>query len=641
MSRIYLDLESYSAAPIAKIGAERYALDPSTRILMVGYAFDDAPVGLVEIGQGQALPAPLLEALADPAVEKWAHNAAFERAVLRAVLGLPCPPEQWRCTAVWARTLGLPAGLAALARELRLPEQKLDPDKRLVTLFCTPQGAQGQQRLDRAQDWASFRDYCKRDVGVCRAICARLADYPVPEDEWALWALDQHVNDRGLPVDRAFVRHAINLRQRHTEAVLADAQTHTGLPNPRSRTQMLGWLKQTGAVLPDLRQETVAARLADPDTSDTVRQALQYRQQLASTSVAKYDTIETMQHEGRIRGAFQFYGAGRTGRWAGRGFQPHNLPCGSAVSSEVDLTTARAAVVTEDPDWVATLFGEDVIGLLSTLVRTAIAAPGGKQLVVADYASIEAVMLAWAAGSDYLLNLFRTGRDPYKDFATHLFSVPYAEVTKSQRTQVKPVLLGCGYGLGTLGLQRYAATFGRVLGDTEAATQVAAYREVYPDIPQFWEALRKAAFGALRTDDPHPVGAFTFIPDLPRYLLVALPSGRFLAYYRPQLEPGKFGEQLTYVGREMGVRVGTHPGKLAENLIQAISRDVLAYGLLRAAEDPGMEIVGHVHDEIICLADAADQDALGRLTEAMTAPPWCPDAPIRAIGWTGPWYRKD
>jgi DNA polymerase len=962
VKRLFVDLESYSDAPIAEVGAYRYAQDPSTRVLLFGCAWDDGPVDLTDLAHGERLPADVRQALTDPAVQKWAHNAAFERAILEHVLEISCDPAQWRCTMVWAQTLSLPAGLAELAKELKLTAQKLDPDKRLVERFCTPRGRARQRRLDDAEAWEQFKEYCARDVRVCRDVTTALAAYPVPGAEWRLWALDQRINDRGLPIDTALVSAAQRAADAHSAAVMTQAREDTGVDNPGSRAQLLAWLAEQGVEVEDLRAGTVESLLKGELTPE-VRQVLEHRQQLAATSVAKYDVLARATWEGRLRGTFQFYGANRTGRWSGRLFQPHNLTRGK-LKSVTDLATARDALLGGDLDWLRTLFGDDVTGVLSSLIRTAIAAPPGQQLVVADYASIESVMLAWAARSSYLLDLFRAGRDPYKDFATHLFHKDYAAVTKVERNLAKPATLGCfaadtrvltsrgwlpivqvgaadrvwdgtawvvhggviaqgakrvievsgvrvtpdhqvfmgetecraaeefskstdlfplalawarsrlpagasegaarssatslsalaaqrlapprttfapgaprgvraaqsapragrksaglsssrivefvmhgvrgtrrcldaamtrampagratvaaasswwrsgmtepsswlgwpgspgtrifassltgstttvltlrgtvdwsrapktpatpdrtatsstkaagtpsrsfgtglrraiarflpsggssieaprlprssrtnaaaavptydirdagprhrftiltdagplivhncGYGLGAAGLQRYAMGFGQVLDEAEARRQVGAYREAYPDIPRFWADVEAAALAALQTGESARVGAFTFRTDGTRYLFVDLPAGRALAYYRPKVEREGRRLQITYEGREVGkrARVGTHPGKLVENLVQAIARDVLAAGLLMTAQDPGLKIVGHVHDEILCLADADDAGALDRLKAAMRAPDWCPDAPVRAEGWCGPWYRKD
>ncbi|CAK0780821.1 DNA polymerase bacteriophage-type [Gammaproteobacteria bacterium] len=530
--------------------------------------------------------------------------------------------------------LGCPANQAQIYPN-SWDQHKLDPGKDLVRMFCMPEGGGPGNPLNEPR-WHEFVEYNRVDVEVLRAIEQKLRVFPVPESEWRLWALDQHINDRGLPIDMPFVRAAATLGESHKARVMGESRETTGLDNPNSREQLLKWIKDAGVDAPDLRASTVEALLEKKDLPVPVRDALEQRQQLSMSSLAKYGTLlEAVGDDRQLRGVLQFYGAS-TGRWSSRLFNLQNCPRGNL--KEHDLVPARDYVLRNDTQMIQMLWG-DVSGVLSSLVRSAIHAPKNQQLVVADYASIESVMLAWASGCQTVLNVFREGRDSYKDFATKLFNVKYEEVTKEQRSISKPACLCAGYGMGFKGLQNYAAGMGIHLSDADARRHVNTYRAAYPEIPQFWADAEQAAATAIQKRTTVTAGHFTYRYQAP-YLFIDLPSGRALAYYKAALDD--IGV-LSYEGRESGkqARITTRGSVLVENLVQAISRDVLAHGLTQASAAPGLEIVGHVHDEIIALASDSDTSALDRLLACMTSPPWAPDAPIRAAGWSGPFYRKD
>lgn len=640
MTHLHLDIETYSDAQLPKVGAYRYAQDPSTRVLLLAYSYGDT-VELLDLEHGGALPDSLRRDLEDPDVTKWAHNANFERVLLHHCLGLACPPEQWRCTMAWAMSLSLPGGLAALGETLKLGDDaaKTADGKRLIQKFCTPRGAQQRDLGD--DDWLRFCDYCRQDVRAEMAVAKRLGRYPMPDTEWRVWQVDQHVNDNGLPIDLDLVEAVRAVADEHKVSVETLARSVTGLENPNSRQQMLAWMAEHGIHADDFTSGTVDNLLVSPRLPRNVRQALECRQQLAKASISKYDALERATGDGdRLRGAFQYAGAGRTGRWAGRIFQPQNLPRPTLSDDEID--ECRILIRQHDADTMAMLY-DDLSGAMSSLIRSAIAAPSGRQLVVADYSSIESVMIAWCAQSEYLLDLYRAGLDPYKDFATKVYGIDYTAVTKQQRTFCKPAVLGAGYGLSGPGLQKYAAAFGMDMGQDEAKRQIDTFREAYSAIPAFWAELDSAVTEAMRNKrQPIQAGRFTFTFD-GLFLVASMPSGRSLYYYQPRLGTNDWGRpQLTYMGREPGTRVGTHPGKIVENLVQAVARDLLAHGLVQT-HDAGFEIVGHVHDEILCLADANDTTALQRLERAMTTTPdWCHDAPVRAEGYDqARYYRKD
>ncbi len=461
--------------------------------------------------------------------------------------------------------------------------------------------------------------------------------------EWQAWRLDQRINRAGLPIDRGLVLGAITIDAEHRRRLIERACDLTGLDNPNSRDQLLEWLNGEDIEVDALRKADVA-KLQGGELTDVVREVLTIRAELAKSSVKKYHAlVEATGDDGRLRGCFQFNGAARTGRWAGRLFQPQNLPRGTLSADEVGA--ARDVIALGDYDFAAGLY-PSVSDTLVSCIRSVIAAPEGKKLVVADFSSIETVVTAWAAECNSLLDVFRTGSDAYKQFAARLFNIDYAKVTKAQRQYTKPIVLGCCYMLGARGLVAYAEGYGVAMTEDEAKRAVATYRDQYPEIVRLWHELANAASLAIE----HPGKAYKarkFVFKIEGdFLLLKLPSGRKLAYYKPAINPdGRYGAEITYMGNDGAHRwdrIGTHPGKITENLIQAIARDLLVAAMFNAAADPGLEIVGHVHDEIICLADEDDDTALDRLLGYMRAmPEWAGDAPIGAAGWQGAFYRKD
>jgi len=635
---LHLDWETFSNVDLKSAGLYRYAADPSTRITLWGYAFDDEPVEVVDLHHGEEIPQRVLDALRDPAVRKCAHNAQFERVLLGYTMGIWVPREQWRCTAVWGRSLALPGALGPLAKAIGCTHQKIE-DRRLIPRLCTPKHGGIQKNIAL---WPMFKQYNRIDVEVEREIKHRLRKFQMPAREWKLYALDQKINDRGLPVNLAFAGIASETAKRNVDEVKRTLQRQTGLDNPNSVAQLLGWLQSYEPGIEDLTSATVDAYRKDDGVDAEVRSVLDLRKELATSSTKKLDTLlRAANDDGRMRGTFTFMGAARTGRWSGKLFQPQNLPRG-CLKTDAEIEHARRLVYRSDLDSVRMLWPE-ASPVIASLVRSAIEAPEGRKIVCADLASIETVMLGWASGCRAITRVFEQGRDVYKEFAVRLFGVPYDQVTKAQRTLCKPVVLGAGYGMGARGLVRYAAAMGIHLTPDQAQTHIRVYRELYPEVVQWWYDLDGAAKYAVENRTSERVGNLTLRYMHP-FLFIDLPSGRSLSYFRPFIGEGRFGEELKYLsGAEYNNKVwlSTFGGKLAENIIQAESRDVLAEGLLRADEDPDLELIGHVHDEGITLANADDRTALSRLITYMTSPlSWC-DAPIRAAGWEGALYKKD
>lgn len=645
-NRLHLDLESYSPVDLPKTGVSRYARDPETEILMIAYAFNDEPVKLWQCREGN-MPGALYAALRDPGVWKIAFNAAFEMEMLEQVLGIPCDPKHWRCTKVLAHQLSFAGGLKDVAKAIRSKELKDESGTRLINKFSKPQrvtqkyGARRDWSTDSA-DWQLFCDYCVQDVETERAIFKALVKFDAPAFEWALWALDWKINQRGLPVDEELIEAAILADERFRESAFRKARDLTGLDNPNSRDQLLSWFRLNGLDLETLDKETVESALAD--ASGVVEDVLVLRQGMAKTAVKKFFAMRGATWDGRIRSVLQFYGS-RTGRWGGRIVQPHNPPRGLKDEQKIAGLVAMAKAGALD------LVYDSVPDVLTNLVRPAYTAPEGSLLAVADYSSIESVVLAWVAQSEHLLNLFRDGRDPYKDFAATLFKVPYEEVTSKQRTLAKPVVLGGGYGLGTEGLRAYGENMGVQLSAQEAKEHVTTFRDQYAEIVALWSDIETAYRKVVQKAEPEiTVRHIRFRLQDP-FLFIDLPVGRALAYFRPKMleRETPWGEKrltLTYEGQNQSTRkwerLNTHPGKAVENIVQAIARDILAHGLTQLDRD-GFDISWHVHDEIICEVPATTAEArLARMVDLMTqTPDWAAGLPLKAAGFVCKHYRKD
>ncbi|MEM7706568.1 MAG: DNA polymerase [Pseudomonadota bacterium] len=669
-SILHIDLETYSEADIRKTGGYYYARHASTQVLMVAWAFDSEPVQIVDLttaksGSQSVEWVRFREALTDPAIIKYAHNAAFEIEILSNVLKVPLQIPQWRCTMIMAQCMSLPGALAKAGAVLGLKadQAKDKAGSNLIRLFCLPRKPTKHKPWTRTtvnhepEKWQQFMDYCRQDVVAEREIHRRMQAFDLPEHEWALWHLDQKINRNGLPIDMELVEAAISLDQQIREDLLLEAQLLTGLDNPNSRDQQLAFLKTQGIEPKSLDKTAVAGLLAQDDLSPSARRLLEIRRDVSLSSVKKYEALARATcDDGRLRGAFQFAGAGRTWRWAGRIFQPQNLPRGP--SDEEVLQQQISCVKRRDIEAINLLWGS-VGEVLKGLCRSAVAAPPGKELVVADLSSIETVMLAWAAECPVLMGVLREGLDQYKHFGTLFLEKPYDEITKAERQLCKPPSLGCGYFLGGWGLVEYAKQYGVQLKAKDAFRAVDVYRSTYVGVPQFWDNVDKAFRDAICSQGGEQfwVGRFAFFRQGPT-VRIQLPSGRCLTYIRPDIREMPFTyrdrdgkshttvkQTITYEGAEgyNWKRISTHPGKITENIVQAIARDVLAEGLMRAdqCEDLTFDLIGHVHDEGISLndPDPRNREVLEQLLAVN--PGWCRDAPLEAHGYVGPIYRKD
>lgn len=678
---LYLDCETRSPVDIKKAGLENYAR--ACEVLMLAWAVNDSDVRLwlpVPREREETVPYDLTMYLRRPEVIKVAWNAAFERAVLKYALGIDIPVEQWLDPSTMSRYAGAPGSLAGASEAFRLNGEAKDKEGvRLIRMFCTP-GKRGHKTPAEApEDWQKFQEYCRQDVVAERALLKRLLPaFSLPERERKILALDQKINERGIPVDLQFVRNAKALAERERARLVSELRELTRLDNPNSGKQLLAWLRERGYPYASLGKKWVelAVRLtgdgqgsAQPAVDVTGREGpesqahsftpvLELRQQLAKSSTKKLDTIlARVSPDGWLRRNYKYYGA-HTGRWSGEGVQLQNLPRGvlsaDAFDEGVVLIQAGGDLSGVGP----------VLDVVSSCLRGSFRAPEGKKFVVADLAQIEVRVLAWLAGCTSLLQVFERGEDVYVAFARdHLYRGQ--EITKHKRQIAKSAVLGCGYQLSggeeqedkngdtiKTGLWGYAAAMGIEMTQEEAHAAVAAFRTAYPEVTALWRNLQNAAIRAVVDKCRVDVGPVAFVGK-PSLLCALLPSGRRLHYPRPEVEKVSDGwPKLSYEGLTMAKkwrRKATYGGHLTENLVQAIARDVLAEGMLRA-DEAGLRIVGHTHDEIICLwhpplfdlaSRAGHRGALEVLKDCMTQPmPWAPDLQLAADGYESVIYRK-
>lgn len=640
-----IDLETFSSVDLSKAGVYAYTSSPDFEILLFAYAYDDGEVEVVDLANGEALPEGIIKDLVDDSVLKSAFNAQFERTCLTKYLKKTLKPQAWQCTAVQAAMLGLPLSLEGVAQVLGLARQKLREGKDLIRYFsipCKPTKANGgrERNLPRhaPEKWELFRSYCRRDVEVERAIRDKLAKHPLGPREQALYVLDQEINDRGVRVDRQLVRQAICCDSRHKENTFSQAQVLTGLENPNSVAQLKGWLRENGVAVENLSKKSVTGLVQSADGE--VEHLLKLRLQLAKTSIKKYEAIErAVCPDQRVRGLLQFYGANRTGRWAGRLVQVQNLP----QNHLPDLTLARSLVKNGRFEEIE-LFFDSTPKVLSELIRTAFVPQPGCRFIVADFSAIEARVIAWLAEETWRLEVFYTHGKIYEASASQMFRVPIEKITKGsplrQKGKIAELALGYGGGVGALTAMG-ALDMG--VAEEELQPLVAAWRAANPNITKLWWDIDRAALNAVKEKNAQTVGRIQ-LECTGGMLFITLPSGRKLAYVKPRLELNRFGrEGITYEGigeNKRWCRVDTYGPKLVENIVQAVARDLLAEAML-AVDKAGYPIVMHVHDEIV-IETPLDQGSVEEVCALMgKAPAWAKGLPLRADGYECDYYRKD
>ena len=640
-----IDIETFSPEPLTKCGVYRYVSSPDFEILLFSYAMDDGSVHTIDLAQGEKLPPEVLSALEDPGILKTAYNAQFERVCLSRHLRFGLDPAQWRCTAVMASYLTLPARLADVASVLNLTQQKMNEGKELIRFFsmpCKPTKANGGRTRNLPEHapgrWETYKAYNKQDVEAERAVRKALEAYPLPEKEWELYALDQRINDRGVRVDRLLVKQAMHCDAVFSEQGLLRAKELTGLDNPGSVAQLKSWLSDQDIPMASLAKKIVKEKAQN--TVGAVNELLNLRLELSKTSIKKYEAMaRTVCKDGRVHGLLQFGGASRTFRWAGRLVQVQNLP----QNHLPDLTLARETVKHGDEELLALLFGS-VPNTLSELIRTAFIPKDGYRFLVADFSAIEARVLAWLAGEEWVLEEFRGKGKIYEATASRMFHIPLETITRGHpnyeyRQKGKQAVLSCGYGGGVGALKNMGAK----MPESEMKPLVDAWRGANRNIVKFWKALDNAAFDVVEHHSPVRAGKLRFFWREDK-LFIRLPSGRNLCYLSPQFVPNMFGgRSVGYLSPGKNGKMApedTWGGKLAENCTQAIARDILAHSMLEL-EAAGYHIVFHVHDEVVLEMPTRE----GTLEEACTimgrVPPWAEGLPLRADGYECEFYRKD
>ncbi len=644
-----IDIETYSSEDITN-GVYRYADAEDFTILLFAYSVNDGPVLITDIAQGEEIPPRIVEALTDPHVIKTAFNAAFERTCLNKFFGLNMDAEQWECTMVRSAMLGLPLSLDAVGRVLKLEQQKMQEGKALIRYFscpCKPTKVNGGRTRNLPQHapekWATFKRYCVRDVEVEQAIRRITAAYRIPESEHRLYVADQRINDRGVLVDMDLVTQAIRMDAAYKGRLNAEAMEISGLDNPNSVAQLKAWLeKETDTTVEKLSKKDLPALLASAD-NDKVERMLRIRQEMAKTSTKKYEAMrKTACSDGRVRGLLQFYGANRTGRWAGRLVQVQNLP----QNHIEDLDFARNLVKSGDLSTVELLFG-NVPDTLSQLIRTAFIAKDGCTFLVCDFSAIEARVIAWLAGEQWRLEVFRTHGKIYEASASMMFHVPVEEITKTdpRRQKGKIAELALGYQ-GGVGAMKTMGGESMGLTEDEMTDIVNNWRNANPAIVRLWKDVEAAARMVIRSGEPVSVKGLKFFMSLGA-MMIQLPSGRCLSYPRPSVGVNRFGsESICYEGvsqtTKQWCQQETYGGKLVENIVQGIARDCLAVTILRL-EEKGYPIVFHVHDEVII--EASENDGVHTLqgVEEIFRMPiiWAPGLPLKGAGYTTKYYLKD
>ena len=642
---LLIDIETFSEVNLKKSGVYPYAESKSFRLLLFSYSRDGGPVQTLDIASGQVIPQEIVSMLSNPDILKVAHNSIFERTCLSCYLGLKLPPEQWLDTMVLAASLGLPSSLDDVGKALGLSQQKLETGQDLLRYFSKPCKATkangGRTRnlpLDAPVKWSQFVAYNQRDVGVAVAVFQRLQKYAQPISENNIYWLDQRINDRGVQVDMALVNQAVAFEQRYRQGTMETARELTGLENPNSAAQLKRWLSEQGIHTDSLRKTDVA-HILETSYSGEVSSALKLRQTLSKSSVSKYVAMKhSVCADGRIRGLFQFYGANRTGRWAGRLVQVQNLP----QNHMPDLEEARNLVLTGDYDAVSERYSS-VMGVLSELIRTAFIPREGCLFYVADFAAIEARVLAWLAGEKWRQDAFAAGTDIYCASASQMFGVPVVKngINGELRKTGKIAELALGYGGKVQALKNMGA-LEMGMKEEELSSLVETWRASNPCITQLWSAIESAARECLLSGKETETHGLRF-----RYrsgvLFILLPSGRHIAYPRPHFTRNDFGSEVIAFmgtkGKGSWSVLETYGPKLTENVVQAISRDILAEAMLRL-DAKGFEIVMHIHDEVVI--EAPPTTSLKEIYSIMeVTPDWADGLLLRADGYICKYYKKE
>ncbi|MBU5677889.1 DNA polymerase [Alkaliphilus sp. MSJ-5] len=653
MTVLQIDLETYSSVDLIKSGVYRYVEAPDFEILLFGYAYDDEPVKVVDLTAFEDLPDRVLSDLVNPDVIKTAYNANFERTCISKHFGIKCDPSQWQCTSVWALTLGLPGNLSDVAKVLKLDAQKDMRGKNLIKYFsvpCKPTKTNGKRTRNYPhhdpEKWQQYIEYNLQDVVVEREIRCKLERFPVPKHEWNLWALDQKINDLGVRLDPVLVKQAIACDEQYKSLLIQEAKELTGLDNPNSDTQLKNWLAIQGLETPEGLGKDIVPSLLDQAPNEEVKKMLELRREMGKTSVSKYNAMErSVCEDSRIKGVFQFCGANRTWRWAGRIFQPQNLP----QNKIEDLEIARETLRNGDFDLLEMMYGSPLF-ILSQLIRTALIPSDGCRFIVSDFSAIEARVIAWLADEKWVLDVFKGHGKIYEATAAQMFKVPIETIVKghenySLRAKGKVATLACGYSGGPPALIAMGALKSGI-PEEDLPGIIKQWRNANPNIVKLWYAAENAAIEAIQSKTTVKLAHGVQYRFEAGILFADLPSGRSLAYVNPRLKyDSKFNKDgIVFDGMEQTKKKWsanrTYGGRLVENLIQAIARDCLAESLTRLDKE-GYKIVMHVHDEVV-LDVPIGTGSVEHVTAIMGQEiDWAKALPLKAAGFECDFYQKD
>lgn len=644
MDTLAIDIETYSDVSLPDCGVHRYAASEQFEILLFAYSLNDEPTQIIDLASGEKIPDEIMEYLTDDSVIKTAYNAAFERNCINRFFGLSLKPEGWRCTLVQASMLSLPLSLEGVGEALNLDKKKMSEGKDLIRYFCMPckptKANGGRTRnlpSDALEKWKLFKTYCIRDVDVEKQIRNKLAKFPIPDREQKLYCMDQRINDRGIMVDQELIGHAVACDLLYKETVTKKAYEISGLENPNSVSQLKDWLNEKGIEVDSLAKAAVEELVEN--TQGDVAEMMKLRLAMSKTSVKKYEAMErSVCPDGRVHGLLQFYGANRTGRWAGRLVQIHNLP----QNHMEDLELARSLVKEGRYDLVELLY-DSTLDVLSELIRTAFVARPGCRFIVSDFSAIEARVMGYLAGEGWVMEEFRGAGKIYEQTASKMFHIPIEEITKGSpyRARGKVASLACQYG----GAEGALISMGALnfVEEEELKGLVQSWRTANPHIVNYWYEIDGAVKAAVKERKMTKVGMVTVYYQS-GMLKIALPSGRVLSYVRPRMTVNRFGsESVSYEGigtNRKWTRIESYGAKFCENIVQATARDVLAEAMLRL-EKKGFDIVCHIHDEVV-LEVPEGASSVEEVNEIMAVcPDWCEGLPLRAAGFESPFYKKD
>lgn len=643
MKRLSIDLETYSSVDLGKSGVYKYAESEDFEILLFAYSIDDGEVKVIDLASGEIIPEEILAALSDESIEKWAFNANFERACLSRFLGERLNPKGWYCTMIWSAYLGLPLSLEKVGEVLKLDKQKMNEGKALIRYFsipCKPTKTNGMRTRNLPyhdlEKWSTFMEYNQRDVETEMAIKKKLSAFPMSHSEWENYWIDQNINDRGILIDEVLVDSAIKFDEILRDENMDRAIGLTGLENPNSPMQLKEWLNKKGLEIDSLAKKDVESALKNAEGD--IKEVLELRQELSKSSVRKYDAMKNVKgKDNRARGLIQFYGANRTGRYSGRLIQVQNL----RRNNLKDLDLARSLVKNEDYETLEILY-ESPSDILSQLIRTAFIPKGGTRFIISDFSAIEARVLAWLAGEQWVLDAFENGEDIYCRTASRMFGVPVEKhgVNGQLRQKGKIATLACGYQ-GALGALKAMGGIEMGLSEDELQSIVDSWREANPNIVSLWWDIDSVVKRVVKTRTKEEYKSLVISYEK-GILFIELPSKRRLAYPKAKIGMNRFGgESIVYEGIVVGNKwdkIESYGGKFVENIVQAIARDILAEAMMRL-EKKGFNIVMHIHDEVVIESDSSSVKEINEIMSIV--PSWAPGLILDADGFESEFYKKD